>query len=396
MTVTKNGFKQTKTHRSGRHSHNQLGLVRGQFGSVPEDQWLAFLQESGFDGFEEASWELALGRCSNDAGADEYARERVTKAKAHGLEIFSVAAHLQGQALGDEPTAKTLQFVGGEAVEAYKAWRKAGNTPPREDPYFIPPDVAALVRKQALEAMQACARYAHYLGKAQDRIVPVSGFTGSPAGCWNHWFLFPPLPTGIGGYAIPDVRQTSLELLVERFAPFLDLCKQLDVPFGLECHPSERAMGDLESADDYLTTMIKAGYEGIAGFNTDWSHLEWQGVSGVQFVREFGPHIFCAHVKGVKVEREHTRGGRLGGHRDMGHPTNGWQFVTAGTARDANCLEEFFITLDEAGFDGAVSIEWEDNKAQQLAGAKAALVNCQRANLPPSRMAHDATLKAAK
>ncbi len=45
------------------------------------------------------------------------------KAKKRGLEIFSLAAHLQGQALGDEPSAKTLQFLGGEAVEAYSKWR---------------------------------------------------------------------------------------------------------------------------------------------------------------------------------------------------------------------------------------------------------------------------------
>ena len=172
-----------------------------------------------------------------------------------------------------------------------------------------------------------------------------------------------------------------------------DLCKQYGVTFDLECHPSERAMGDLESAGDYINHMNKAGYEGVVGFNLDGSHLEWQNVSVVQFIREFHPYIHCAHVKGVWVAREHCRAGRLGGHRPMGHWTNGWNFVTAGTARDANSLEDIFIELNRVGFDGAVSIEWEDNDADQLAGAKAALANARRADLPPSGMKHDEMLK---
>jgi len=95
----------------------------------------------------------------------------------------------------------------------------------------------------------------------------------------------------------------------------------------------------------------------------------------------------------VWVAREHCRAGRLGGHRPMGHWTNGWNFVTAGTARDANSLEEIFIELNRVGYDGAVSIEWEDNDADQFAGARTALANCRRADLPPSGMKHDEMLK---
>src|SRR6185295_14161884 len=108
------GFKQTNEHRFGKASYHQIGLVRGQFGNVPEPQWLKFIQDSGFDGWEEASWELDLRRCDTDAGAAGYAQERADLAKAHGLEIFSVATHLQGQVLGDEPSAKTLNFCSGK------------------------------------------------------------------------------------------------------------------------------------------------------------------------------------------------------------------------------------------------------------------------------------------
>src|SRR5437899_12512618 len=66
------GYKQTAQHCYGKGSYHQIGLVRGQFGNVPMDKWLQFLQESGFDGWEEASWELDLGRCGNDSGAEAY------------------------------------------------------------------------------------------------------------------------------------------------------------------------------------------------------------------------------------------------------------------------------------------------------------------------------------
>jgi len=388
------GFKQTATHRNGKGSYHQVGLVRGQFGNQLLDKWLAFLQESGFDGWEEAGWELDLNRCATDAGAQAYARERVELAKKHGLEIFTVSAHLPGQALGDEPSAKTLQFVGGEALTAYKAWRDKGHKPPRSDPYFVPEDIGRMIHDKAAQDLVNAVRLAHYVGKLQHRKVPVPGFVGSPAHCWSHFFLFPPLPTSLGGHPIPDVRAVSLELLAERFAPVFDACKKYGVTYDLECHPSERAMGDIESAHDYLAAMDRAGHADVVGFNLDGSHMEWQGVSVIQFIREFGDRIHCAHVKGVQVSREHTRAGLLGGHRPMGHRHNGWNFVTAGSARDANSVEEILIELNRAGYDGAVSVEWEDNDAEQHAGARAALANVRRSDLPPSGMRHDEMLKA--
>jgi sugar phosphate isomerase/epimerase len=392
------GFSQTPgRHKNGKGSFHQIGLVRGQFGNVDFATWLKFLHETGFDGYEEATWEeqFDIRQGDTDAGAAAYAQKRLAAAQAHGLEIFTLATHLQGQVLGDEPSAKTLNFCrsGGDARAAYKAWRLAGNTPPRTDPYYVPPEVGQLIHAEAQKDLMACVRIAGHLSKLQDRKVALPGFVGSPANCWSHWFLFPPLPGSMEGYDLPDVRQVSLELLVERFGPVWDLCKQYGVTYDLECHPSERAMGDLESASDYINFMCKAGYEGVVGFNLDGSHMEWQNVSVIDFIREFKDYIHCAHVKGVWVAREHCRAGRLGGHRPMGHWANGWNFVTAGTQRDANSLEEIFIELNRVGYDGAVSIEWEDNDADQFSGAKTALANCHKADLPPSGMRHDDMLK---
>lgn len=389
------GFHQTATHRHGKGSYHQVGLVRGQFGDIPEDQWLDFIAQIGFDGWEEASWELDLAKCDTDAGAQAYAKERAGKAKSRGLEVFSIATHLQGQALGDEPSAKTLQFIGGEPVEAYAAWRKGGGKLPRNNPYFVPDEVGKMIHAKAEKDLIRSVRLAHFLGKELDRTLAVSGFVGSPAHCWSHFFEFPPRPKSIGGHEIPEVLDVSLELLVERFAPVFDACRKYGVTFDLECHPSERAMGDIESAGDYIRFLEKSGYgKDVVGFNFDPSHMEWQGVDPVEFIREYGEYIHSAHIKGVQVIDGYTRAGRLGGHRPMGHKLNGWNFVTAGSRRDAVNVEEVIVELNRAGYSGAINIEWEDNDADKRAGAKAALGYVRACDLPPSFSRHDETLKA--
>ena len=42
-----------------RRSHHLIGLFRGQFGDIPEAEWLDFLSSAGFDGQEAAG---ALGK----------------------------------------------------------------------------------------------------------------------------------------------------------------------------------------------------------------------------------------------------------------------------------------------------------------------------------------------
>ena len=237
-------------------------------------------------------------------------------------------------------------------------------------------------------------RLAHFLGKHQNRTLAVSGFVGSPAHCWSHWFEFPPRPKSIGGHDIPEVLEVSLELLVERFAPVFNACRKYGVTFDLECHPSERAMGDIESAGDYIRFLEKSGYgKDVVGFNYDPSHMEWQGVDPVQFIREYGDYIHSAHIKGVQVIDGYTRGSTRG-HRPMGHKLNGWNFVTAGSRRDAVSIEEVIVELNRAGYSGAINIEWEDNDADKRAGAKAALAYIRACDLPPSFSRHDETLKA--
>ena len=143
------GHHQTREHRRGQHSHHQIGLVRGQFGNVPEDKWLGWLADTGFDGWEEASWELDLAAAAPIKGPKNMPPSAWPKPRATSWKSSRSPRICKARRLGDEPSAKTLQFLGGESVAAYAAWRAAGNNPPRTDPFYVPPDVAAIAQKQA-------------------------------------------------------------------------------------------------------------------------------------------------------------------------------------------------------------------------------------------------------
>ena len=154
-------------------------------------------------------------------------------------------------------------------------------------------------------------------------------------------------------------------------------------------------MGDIESAARLHQLHVQGRATRAWSASTSTART-WSGRAcrWSQFIREFGECIHCAHVKGVWVAREHCRAGRLGGHRPMGHWANGWNFVTAGTARDANSLEEIFIELNRVGFDGAVShrVGGQRRRAARR-GARRRWPTAARPTCPPSGMRHDEMLK---
>ena len=147
-------------------------------------------------------------------------------------------------------------------------------------------------------------------------------------------------------------------------------------------------MGDIESAGDYINYMCKAGYEGVVGFNLDGSHMEWQNVSVDRSSSASSRSSSTAPTSRACGWPASTAG--PGGSAGTGRWATG---RTAGTSSPPappatpTALEEIFIELNRVGFDGAVSIEWEDNDAEQHAGAKTALANCRKADIPAERHA---------
>lgn len=379
------GFKQTKKHRRGKKSHHQIGFFTGQpiadftykegdkrndDGLTPMERLLKHMSSSGhFDVVELSTWDLDLRRADTEESAKAYAQELLEMVTKYELEIASLAAHLQGQCLGDRATLKTIQFQGAEIVEAYQAWLDEGNEPEEDDIYSVPKHVAVMSRELAVKDLLAAGRLAQYLGEFQKRDVPVSGFVGS-AGAWDDIFDFPPRPTVCGSKGedekgkiieVGNRADFALGVIIKRFKPVWDDYQKRGVKFGLESHPGEIAAGDMESTKRFLMATFNAGYKGIVGLNFDASHLVWQDVDPIDFIIEFIDFIWSVHHKGVHIRKNRrSRAGVLGGWVGFGVLTRLWDFAYASSDRDSTSPEEIIIALNRFGYSGALTIEGED------------------------------------
>lgn len=357
-------FRQTREHVRGKYSYHQIACFTGQPISSFDGNLEALLRFMGetakLDAVELASWQLGLRRADTDEGAKAYAAELIALCKKYGLDIVSLAAHLQGQCLGDRASLKTIGFQGGEVMKAYEAWL-ATSTPPEDDPYRVPDHVAEMSRKLATLDLLATGRLARFIGEQTGRNIPVSGFIGS-AGAWDDIFPFPPLPAACGTkLTIGNRADFAAKVILKRFAPVWDEYKKWGVRFGVESHPGELAAGDITSTARFLGATDAAGYNGVVGLNFDASHMVWQKVDPIAFIERFIEYIWSVHHKGVQLRTSRpAQAGVFGGWEDFGSLNRYWDFVYASSDRDATAPEDILITLNRLGFDGAITIECED------------------------------------
>jgi sugar phosphate isomerase/epimerase len=165
--------------------------------------------------------------------------------------------------------------------------------------------------------------------------------------------------------------------------PILDVFDECGVRFGLEVHPTEIAF-DIVTARRALDAI---GNRKAFGFNFDPSHLHWQMVDPVRFLREFPDRIYHVHMKDAARQLD-GRSGILGSHLDFGHPERGWDFRSLG--RGGVDFEEILRTLNHIGYKGPLSIEWEDSGMDREHGAREACAFTKRMDFAPSSRAFDA------
>ena len=152
--------------------------------------------------------------------------------------------------------------------------------------------------------------------------------------------------------------------------------------FALEVHPTEIAY-------DFPTTrraLDAIGDRPGFGINFDPSHFEHQFLDSAAFITEFGTKIFHAHIKDSKRTLD-GRSSILGGHLDFGQPGRGWDFVSPGHG-DVD-FEAMIRALNRVGYDGPLSIEWEDSGMDRDWGAPDALAFVRRTDFAPSAVAFD-------
>lgn len=306
-----------------------ITLFTGQWADLPFEEVARLAGEWGYDGLEIACWgdHIDVSRW-DDA---DYVQSRLDILERNGLKVWTIANHLVGQAVCDDPIDERHRDIVPSRV-----WGDGD---------------AEGVRQRAAEDLKNTARFAAKLG-----VKTVTGFTGSSI--WKYVAMFPPASEAMIERGYAD--------FAERWHPILDVFEEVGVRFALEVHPSEIAY-------DYWTakkTLDAIGHRKSFGFNFDPSHFVWQQLDSVAFVLDYADHIFHVHCK-ESVTNLDGRNGVLGSHLSWDNPRRGWTFVSTG--HGAVPWEPIFRALNAIRYDGPTSVEWEDAGMDRLVGGPEAL-----------------------
>jgi sugar phosphate isomerase/epimerase len=324
-----------------------MTLFTGQWADLPLEVLAEKAAAWGYDGLELACWgdHFEVDKALAD---EKYVQGRKDLLARHGLEVFAISNHLVGQAVCDHPIDARHK-----AILPSRIW---GDGDPEG------------VRQRAAEEMKDTARAAAKLG-----VKTVVGFTGSKI--WITLAGFPPVP--------PEMIEDGYQDFADRWNPIMDVYDEVGVRFALEVHPSEIAYDFWTAA----RTLEAIGHRPGFGFNFDPSHMIWQFVDPAVFIREFKEKIFHVDCK-ESLRNLDGRNGVIASHLPFGDSRRGWDFVSTGHGEVP--WEKIFRMLNEIGYDGPISIEWEDAGMDREFGAPEALQFLQKLNFDPPTSNFDA------
>jgi sugar phosphate isomerase/epimerase len=323
-----------------------ITLITAQWADLPFEVVAQKASAFGYDGLELACWgdHFEVDKALED---DSYVQSRWDILNKYNLQCFAIATHLVGQCVGDHPIDERHK-----GIVPSRIW---GDGDPEG------------VRQRAAQEVMNTGRAAAKFG-----VKIVTGFTGSKI--WHTLAGFPPVP--------PEMIEDGYKDFADRWNPIMDVFDEVGVKFGLEVHQGEIAY-------DFWTTkraLEAIGHREAFGINFDTSHLHWQMVDPVAFVYEYADRIYHMHVK-ESVRNLDGRNGILASHLPFGDHRRGWDFVTPG--RGGVPFERIFRALNDVGYEGPFSVEWEDNGLNRDQGALEALKLVRNLNLVPSDVLFD-------
>jgi sugar phosphate isomerase/epimerase len=321
-------------------------LFTGQWADLPLEDICRKASDFGYQGIELACWgdHFEINKAVSDPNYCSAKRDLLDR---YDLQCHAISSHLVGQAVCDRIDARHKSIL---------------------PPYVWGDGDPAGVNRRAAEDMKNAARAAQQLG-----IGVVNGFTGSSI--WHLLYSFPPVPE--------SMIDEGYKQFADRWNPILDVFGECGVRFALEVHPTEIAF-DIVTARRALDALNNREE---FGFNFDPSHLIWQGVDPVEFIREFPDRIYHVHIKDAIVTLN-GRSGILGSHLNFGDPRRGWDFRSPG--RGGVNFEEIIRALNVAKYDGPLSVEWEDSGMEREHGAREACEFVKKLDFEPSGLAFDA------
>lgn len=199
-----------------------------------------------------------------------------------------------------------------------------------------------------------------------ETVVNFSGCPGDHAGAKYPNWVTCPWPTDFGEILKYQWNQVAIPYWKE----INSLLKAKKVRVGLEMHPgflvynTESALCLRESCGEQI------------GVNFDPSHLFWQGMDPIHSLRTLGAAgaIFHFHAKDCRIDDINTK---INGVLDTKSYTEelqrSWIFRTIGYGHDAAVWKDLISTLRLIGYDGALSIEHEDSLMSSNEGFKKAV-----------------------
>ncbi|MEM7672263.1 MAG: sugar phosphate isomerase/epimerase [Verrucomicrobiota bacterium] len=331
-------------------------LFTGQWADLSLSELAPKVKEMGYDGVELACWgdHFDVQAALNDP---DYISKKWELLSANGLTSFAISNHLVGQAVCDNIDERHQAIL---SAEIYGDGGADG------------------VNERAAAEMMDTARAARKFFDARPGGPPkravVNGFTGSSI--WHLLYSFPPVT--------PDQIEKGFADFASRWKAILDVFEEEDVYFALEVHPTEIAF-DIASAKRAIEAI---GGHSRFGFNYDPSHLGYQGVDYIKFIRDLGDRIFHSHIKDVWWGHGNGEVGVFGGHTDFGDPRRYWDFRSPG--RGDIQFEDLIVALNDVKYSGPLSIEWEDIRMDRIAGATEACAFTKALDFSPSDVAFDA------
>jgi len=321
-------------------------LFTGQWADLPLATLAQKVADWGYDGLELACWgdHFEVDRALAEDG---YIKSRHDLLAKYGLKCFAISNHLVGQCVSD-----ALIDERHKSIIPARLW---GDGDPEG------------VRQRCAEEIKNTARAAKKMG-----VSVVNGFTGSPI--WHMLYFFPPTSDAMIEKGYRD--------FADRWNPILDVFDQEGIRFALEVHPTEIAY-DIYTAE---RTLAALNQRKTFGFNFDPSHFIHQQFDPVNFIQRFPDRIYHVHVKDSRLNLNGWNS-ILGSHHNFGDYRRGWDFVSPGHG-DLD-LGQMIRALNRIGYEGPLSVEWEDSGMDREHGAAEAVEIVRQNDFKPASGAFD-------
>jgi len=289
----------------------KIGIFTALYQEKPLEEIARYVSDLGYQMVELPVWEGNIHLNGEEVLKGN--RTVKTMLKKYNLDISALNCALAGQ------------LVLGPHDESTDDW--APSSDPKEKV------------KYGMVMMKKAAQVASEL-----EVPVVCGFVGSQV--WDKWYIFPPKNEAM--------YEKGWEVFANRWGNIMDTFAGYGVKFAFEVHPTEIAY-NIETAQRAIQAL-----DGRSdfGFNFDPSHLIWQLIDPVVFVKTFKERIFHVHAKDSEIQEDEVRRSGVIPTGAWMRPDRGFRFRVPGWG-DVK-WKKVISALVSVGYDYVLSFEHED------------------------------------